>query len=311
MKSSGKGFIPVMLTPFKENGAVDYPALTKLTEFYLEAGVAGLFANCLSSEMYELSDHERLQIVKHVVTAAKSTVPVVASGTFSKNIQKQADFVRQIYDTGVKAVIVITNQLADEHEPDTVFNDRMNQLMNLTGEIPLGFYECPMPYKRLVSPEQLHEFVAQKRIVYHKDTCMDLEMVKAKLKATKGFDFGLYDAYMGHAVDSLKLGSAGLSCIQGNYFPELVVWLCENYDDPALKSEVDQVQQFFIDRMDIMHHVYPVTAKYLLQKRGLAISTFTRQQVGGFTREISNRIEKLQEDYTLLQQALDLKLSAY
>jgi 4-hydroxy-tetrahydrodipicolinate synthase len=59
MTTSQKGFIPVMLTPFKNNGAIDYDALTKLTEFYLEAGAAGLFANCLSSEMYELEPDER------------------------------------------------------------------------------------------------------------------------------------------------------------------------------------------------------------------------------------------------------------
>ncbi len=39
----------------------------------------------------------------------------------------------------------------------------------------------------------------------------------------KNPDFGLYDAYMVHAIESLKAGSAGLSCIQGNFFPELIL----------------------------------------------------------------------------------------
>eukprot|EP01034_Spumella_vulgaris_P003201 gene3201-4132_t len=46
-----QGFIPVMLTPFLKTGAVDYEGLKTLTEFYLNAGSAGLFATCLSSEM--------------------------------------------------------------------------------------------------------------------------------------------------------------------------------------------------------------------------------------------------------------------
>ncbi|MGV8879403.1 MAG: dihydrodipicolinate synthase family protein [Sphingobacteriaceae bacterium] len=306
MKSSVKEFIPVMLTPFTLTGEVDYPALTQLTEFYLEAGAKGLFANCLSSEMYSLDESERLRVVKHIVDTAHATVPVVAAGTFGESITKQADFVKKIYDTGVKAVIVITNKLADQSDKDVVFDERMNQLMDLTGQIPLGFYECPVPYKRIISPAQLKQFVATKRIIYHKDTCMDLEMVKAKLDVSKGYDFGLYDAYMGHAVASLSAGAAGLSCIQGNYWPELIVWLCENFDNTNLKSEVDKVQQFFIDHMAVMHDVYPITAKYYLQKRGLPITTFTRQQVGAFTRETSKKIDDLYDNYVRLQQELNI-----
>ena len=62
MENSTKGFIPVMLTPFSSNGSIDYAALTQLTEVYLQAGAAGLFANCLSSEMFELTDIERLLV---------------------------------------------------------------------------------------------------------------------------------------------------------------------------------------------------------------------------------------------------------
>src|SRR5690606_8105829 len=119
--------------------------------------------------------------------------------------------------------------------------------------------------------------------IYHKDTCLDLALIKAKLAVTAAYaDFGLYDAYMVHAVESLRAGSAGLSCIQGNYFPELVVWLCDHYNDSEKQEEVALVQQFFIDHMDVMHEVYPIVAKYFLQKRGVQISRFTRRFVGTF-----------------------------
>ncbi|RYY08627.1 MAG: dihydrodipicolinate synthase family protein, partial [Chitinophagaceae bacterium] len=81
MNRKEKAFIPVMLTPFKDNGAVDYDALTELTEFYLNAGVGGLFANCQSSEMFALTEQERLGITKHVVQVVNGAVPVVAAGS--------------------------------------------------------------------------------------------------------------------------------------------------------------------------------------------------------------------------------------
>jgi len=297
-----------MLTPFTDTGAIDFNALTGLTEFYLEAGAAGLFANCLSSEMFELNEKERIQLIEHVLKVTNGTVPVVATGTFGGPIAEQAEFVKKVADTGVQAVIGITGLLANEDESDEVFNGRVEELMQLTGNIPLGFYECPVPYKRLISLGQLEKFVSTGRVTYHKDTCLDIEQIKAKLKATEGnAGFGLYDAYMAHAVESLKAGSAGLSCIQGNYFPELIVWLCNNYNNASLAAEVDRVQQFFITHMDVMHNVYPKVAKYYLQKRGVNISTYTRRDVGSFTPEIQQNVDELYAAYTVLSNELEIK----
>ncbi len=297
-----------MLTPFLSNGNIDYPALTQLTEIYLQAGSSGLFANCLSSEMFELSDKERIQAIKHVIKVVNGAVPVVATGTFGGAISKQADFVKEVSDTGVEAVIAITSLLADENESDAVFNDRVFDLLKQTNDIPLGFYECPVPYKRIIKPEQLADFVATGRVIYHKDTSLDIEAIKQKIKLTDGNAFGLYDAYVVHAVASLKAGSAGLSCIQGNYFPELIVWLCDHYNDEALKDEVQKVQQFLIDNMEVMHNVYPVVSKYFLQKRGLNISTFTRRNVGTFTPNVVKEVEKLFDDYTALRSDLNIEV---
>jgi 4-hydroxy-tetrahydrodipicolinate synthase len=308
MNKSDKGFIPVMLTPFKQNGDIDFYGLAKLTELYIEAGAAGLFANCLSSEMFELSETERIQVIEEVIKVADGQIPVVATGTFGTDLQKQADFIKKVYSTGVQAVIGITGLLADETDNDDVFEANVFKLLDLTERIPLGFYECPVPYKKLISPEQLGRIVATGRVIYHKDTCLDIEQIKAKLAATQGHEFGLYDAYMAHAVECLKAGASGLSCIQGNFFPELITWLCENYNNIALKQQVDQVQQFFIDNMDVMHHVYPTISKYYLQKRGFEISTFTRRDdVGVFDLSIEKAIDALHDRYNLLTNEIEIK----
>lgn len=302
-----KGFIPVMLTPFKDNGEVDYSALTELTEIYLEAGAAGLFANCLSSEMFELSETERIQTIEHIIKITKGKVPVVATGTFGGPLDRQADFVKRVHDTGTHAVIAITGLLAAETDSENQFNDNVFGLIEKTPGVPLGFYECPVPYKRVLSAKQLGAFVDTGRVIYHKDTCLDLQQIKEKLAVTSSHtSFGLYDAYMVHAVESLKAGSAGLSCIQGNYFPELIVWLCNNYNNPSLEDGVKKVQQFLIDNMDVMHNVYPIVSKYFLQKRGVHISTFTRREVGKVTADIKGQIERLLTQYQTLQSEIAL-----
>lgn len=297
-----------MLTPFKDNGSIDFDGLTRLIETYLNAGVQGLFANCQSSEMYELSDEEKLQVISHVMKIAAGSVPVVAVGNFGKAVPEQATFMKRIYGTGVQAVIIVTSLIAAANEEPDVFEERIFQLFNLTGKIPLGFYECPEPYKRLLTPKQLAKFVATGRVIYHKDTCLDIALVREKLEATDAYpSFGLYDAYAVNAVDSLNAGAAGLSCIQGNFFPELIVWLCDHYDDKGNKEEVDKVQEFLKDNMEVVHTSYPMAAKYYLQKSGLNISTYTRTRSGNVTSPMEKKLDDLLIQYNRLKKEIEMQ----
>lgn len=305
-----KKFIPVMLMPFQEDLSIDYVALEKLIDFYLEAGAAGLFANCLSSEMFELSKPEMLQSVRFIVEKVKGRVPVVATGTFAGSLLEQADFVQAMYETGIDSVIVITSLLAEESDSNAYFEEQVRKLLALTPGIPLGFYECPVPYKRLIDPDFLGELVQLGRVNYHKDTSLDIEHIQRKIEAAdQKPGFGLYDAYMVHAVNSLQKGSAGLSCIQGNYFPELVVWLCQHYDDAEKLEQVNLVQQFFIDQMDVMHYAYPVSAKYYLEKQGFPMGQYTRRRdIEPFDEETERALNQLQRDYEALAQTIGLKI---
>ena len=297
-----KKYVPVMLTPFQEDKTIDYTVLDQLVDFYLDTGAGGLFANCLSSEMFHLSKEEMLRMVAFIVEKVNGRVPVVATGTFREPLEAQARFVKEMYATGVESVIVITGLLAAETDDEATFRANARRLLALTGDIPLGFYECPVPYKRLLQPDFLGELVSTGRINYHKDTCLDIEEVRQKLAVTCASPgFGLYDAYMVHAVESLRAGSAGLSCIQGNYFPELVVWLCDHYADDL--PEVGEVQDFFTRNMDVMHDTYPASAKYILGQRGLDIGITCRN---GSTTDKKEELDLLLEEYYALSERIGL-----
>ena len=290
-----QGLIPVMLMPFTNQNRIDVEGLEHLTEFYLRAGAAGLFANCLSTEMYYLSDQERLNHTRQVVEQTKGRVPVVASGTFGGTLQQQATFIQQMYDTGVDAVILITNQLVLPDESDDVFLSRLHDLFRLTGTIPLGLYECPLPYKRLVSVPVLEDILATGRVIYHKDTSCSVPDVTQKMAVLRGHEFGFYDAHVPNALASLRLGARGLSAIAGNFFPEIVVWLCNNFDDPNQQEQVEWLQSELTRTNALIHTNYPVSAKYVLQRRGLPISLHSRSYPHGLSSEQRRAFDALGE----------------
>ena len=120
MNTLPRGFIPVMLTPFNDDLSVDFTTLRALCDYYIDNGVVGLFANCLSSEMYELSAQERLAVIQTVVDQTAGRVPVVATGTFKGPVEEMADFSNQVYALGVDAVIVLNNQFVAAEESETL-----------------------------------------------------------------------------------------------------------------------------------------------------------------------------------------------
>jgi 4-hydroxy-tetrahydrodipicolinate synthase len=52
--------------------------------------------------------------------------------------------------------------------------------------------------------------------------------------------------------------------------------------------------------MDVMHDVYPISAKYVLQKRGFNIDLHTRRAVGTLTETQTKNLDQLLLDYTRL-----------
>src|SRR5215210_6937371 len=178
MNNSEKKFVPVMITPFNLKAKVDFDAVSLLVDFYLAAGVKGFFANCLSSEMYSISEDERLELTRHIVKYVKGRVPVVATGSFGLTIEDKAEFTRRIYDTGIDAVILITGHYANVDDNDEKLLKNFDKMLKLTGNILMGMYECPAPYKRILSAEVFKTLLDTERFVYHKDTSIKLESVK-------------------------------------------------------------------------------------------------------------------------------------
>src|SRR4051794_13041120 len=160
MSNSGKKFVPVMITPFNLKAKVDFDAVSRLVDFYLASGVKGFFANCLSSEMYSISEDERLELTSHIVRYVNGRVPVVATGSFGLTIEDKAEFSKKIYDTGISAVILITGHYANVDDRDEVLVRNFEKMFRLTGSMPLGLYECPAPYKRIITADVFRTLIA-------------------------------------------------------------------------------------------------------------------------------------------------------
>lgn len=289
-----------MITPFDLKAKVDLDAVSILIDFYLAAGVKGFFANCLSSEMYSISEDERLELTRHIVRYVRGRVPVVATGSFGLTIEDKAEFAKKIYATGIDAVILITGHFANIDDSDEVLLQNFDKMLKLTPGIPMGMYECPAPYKRIIPPPTFKKLMETGRFVYHKDTCINKEQVKEKLEIVKNLGndaMEFYDAHTPHASASIRAGAKGMSSISGNFYPEILVWLCDNAANPAMKEQVDWLQEELIKVDPSIHVAYPMSAKYFLRKRGLPIRTISRAHVLELTPEQKETLDNIYDSF--------------
>jgi 4-hydroxy-tetrahydrodipicolinate synthase len=79
-----RGVVPILVTPFDADGAIDEASLESLIEFNSAAGVHGLGV-ALGCEIFKLSEAERDTVIARVDRAVGGRVPVVintgAAGT--------------------------------------------------------------------------------------------------------------------------------------------------------------------------------------------------------------------------------------
>lgn len=277
MKTFPNGVYPVMLTPFTDAGEVDYDSLGKLVDWYIANGVSGLFADCQSSEMFFLSLEERVEIARFVKERAAGRCAVVASGHISDSLEDQAKELNAIAATQVDAVILLTNRLAKEDEGDDIWNENLQKLLKmLPDDLAFGFYECPYPYKRIISPEALKWCADTGRCYFIKDTSCDIANMTEKLSAIRGSQLMLFNANTSTLLDTLKIGAGGFSGVMANFHPDLYVWLCENYEKEPEKAR--KLADFLTVASMIERQVYPVNAKYYQKSIGNFTSVCSRKQ---------------------------------
>jgi len=270
-----RGIVPVMITPFLEDGTVDYDGLEVLTDWYLQHQADALFAVCQSSEMLHLSLDERTRIAKSVVEQATGRVPVIASGHVAASLPEQIEELVSIAGTGIDALILVTNRLDPEAAGIDAFRTNLQTLLKaLPSEIPLGLYECPAPFRRLLSDDEVKLCRDTGRFVVLKDVSCDLSTVKRRLELTAGTDFAIINANAAIAFDAMKHGSPGFAGVFTNFHPDLYGWLYRNQrlDDPL----VGDLVTFLALAANAELLGYPVLAKLYHQKLGTLSSVMSR-----------------------------------
>lgn len=226
------GLVPVMLTPFTPAGRIDEDGLARLTDWYVEGGAQTLFAVCQPSEMQRLSLEERVLLARSTLKFARGRLPVIASGHISKALEDQLAELKAMAETGVDALVLVTNRLDPKNAGFEAFRHALEAIVKaLPTGLPLGLYECPAPYCRLLSDDELKLCMDTGRFSVLKDVSCDLPTVARRAAMTAGTPFAIVNANAAIALAAMRAGSRGFGGVFGNFHPDLYAWMYDHRED--------------------------------------------------------------------------------
>lgn len=273
MKFKVKGGVyPTMVTPYRD-GKIDYAACEALVEWYWKKGCDGIFAACQSSEIMYLSLEERVLLTRTVIRKSrelaqsdKSREPmmIVASGHVSDSFAEQVRELNAIAAEGPDALILISNRMDIENtSEDKWIADTEKLIAELPADMPLGIYECPQPYKRLLTEKMIKWCISTGRFYFVKDTCCDAEEIARRLEWCRGSELKIFNANAQTLLRTLRDGAYGYCGVMANFHPDLYVRLMNL--NPASR-EASLLQDFLGLAANIERLTYPCCAKYYLRE---------------------------------------------
>ena len=275
MTQTLSGIVPVMITPFTETDDIDYDSLEQLVNWYVENGSDTLFAVCQSSEMTALSLAERVELARKTVAFADGRLPVIASGHISDDAAGQREELSAMADTGIDGLVLVTNRMDPGNAGTEAFRAGLDLALSaVPGDMPLGLYECPAPYRRLMSDDEFKLCRDTGRFRTLKDVSCDLGTVRRRCTLAEGSGFEVVNANAAIAADAMRSGSAGFAGVMSNFHPDLYAWLYANQN--AGTPLARELETFLALSAMIEPMGYPKLAKHYHQKLGTLQHTHTR-----------------------------------
>lgn len=287
-----RGVFPILVTPFDDHGQIDEESLRRLVEFNLKAGVHGL-GIALGSEIFRLSEAERLQVTRIVVDQARGRVPVVIN-TGAQGTDLAVLYSLTAEDAGADALMVMPPTLVPAGAAET---EAYFQAISDAVRIPIFIQDAgPVPV-----PAGLARRIAERceRVRYIKVESLPPPLKVAEAVHLAGDVLTVFGGAGGNTlIEELRRGSQGTmpSCSQPEAFVE--VWnRCHAGDERGAREVFDRTIAPVNRIANLGWHAFYHANKEILRRRGILRTAHVRGPIAALdemtARELRELIDEL------------------
>jgi 4-hydroxy-tetrahydrodipicolinate synthase len=258
------GSIVALVTPMKADGAVDFEALDRLTEFHIQQGTDGLVAVGTTGESATLSVEEHIEVVRRVVQKAAKRIPVIA-GTGANSTTEAIELTRLAKDAGVDACLLVTPYYNKPTQEGLYLHYKA---IAEAVEIPIILYNVPGRTACDMKPETVVRLTQVRNIVGLKEASGSIERNR-QLVELVGKKIDLLSGDDDLAVDSTLAGFKGVITVTGNVAPRQVHLAIA----AALKGNADEAHKLDQPLRGLHKYLFleanPIPVKWAVARMGL------------------------------------------
>lgn len=244
-----KGVIPPMITPFKENGEVDYESLRVLVRF-LRDKVHGLFITGSYGSTALLSADERKQIAETVIKEVDGRIPVVVHvGT--ADTRTAAALAKHAKQVGAAAVSAV-GPFYYKHNDDSIVSFYSKIVESVGDDLPVYVYNNVSFQGYLMSLPLITRLKEEAGVRGIKDATFDIMAHANYIRKLKDDKFDVASGTEAMWLQSCVLGTEAFIPGLGNAFPEIC---CKMWEEGMNKQyDACRETQFKVNEIrDVMY----------------------------------------------------------
>lgn len=299
MKKKLRGSIAPIITPFDENGSIDFETLVNLINWHIKSGSHGISVTGTTGEPSSLKIEERVQVMEAAAKAINGRVPFVP-GTGSTNHEETLYLTKKAQEIGADAALVIVPYY---NKPSQHALYKHFKIVADSVDIPIIIYNIPGRTAVNLQVETITKLNKDcPNIIGVKESNKDFEHINRVL-LNCGRDFLLFSGIELLCYPMLAIGGAGHISATANVAPKQVAEIYDAWNEGDVKRALHLHYELMPLNDVLFKDTNPAPLKAALGMMG-KIKPVLRLPMDVPTQELQDEIRDVLKQYVELPESI-------
>ena len=256
-----------IITPFKENGDVNYDKLGEIIDFQIENGTDSIVIVGTTGEASTLSHEEHVECIRYAVAKTAKRVPVVA-GTGSNCTETAIYLTKEAEKAGADAALVVTPYYNKATQKGLIHH--FGTVAKATS-LPIILYNVPGRTGCNILPATAAAMVREyDNIVGMKDATGNMAQSIETMERCQG-NIDLYSGEDGLIVPLMSIGGKGVISVLSNVAPRDTHDICAKYLAGDVQGSLELQLKYLPLVRALFSEVNPIPVKKAMNLMGMEV----------------------------------------
>ena len=209
--------LTAVITPFGDDGSIDYGTFWRLTRHLADSGSDGIVVGGTTGESPTLSKVEKVALFKAAVDAVGDRMTVIAgAGTY--DTRESVELAKRAADSGVHGIMAVTPYYSKP--PQEGLYRHFTAIADAT-DLRVLLYNIPGRTCRIIEVDTLVRLAEHPRIVAVKDAVDDIDYTRSEIAALPE-GFAVYSGSDAMTREIVRMGGVGVVSVAAHLVGDMV-----------------------------------------------------------------------------------------